>query len=69
MYSDKEVETGTISVGDAAKRLGIGRPLAYELARRRELPGARRLGSRIVVLRAVLERWLDEGVGESSGDP
>ncbi len=39
MDPNREIETGTISVGDAAKRLGIGRPLAYELARRGELPG------------------------------
>ena len=41
--------TDTISVEEAAKRLGIGRTLAYSLAARGELPGALRLGRRFVV--------------------
>lgn len=48
----------TVTVAEAAKLLGIGRSLAYELARRGELPGALRLGGRIVVSRAALERFL-----------
>jgi len=41
--------TDTMSVEEAARRLGIGRTLAYELAQRGELPGALRLGRRFVV--------------------
>lgn len=41
--------TDTISVEEAARRLGIGRTLAYELAARSQLPGALRLGRRYVV--------------------
>jgi len=41
--------TDTMSVEEAARRLGIGRTLAYELAQRGELPGAIRLGRRFVV--------------------
>ncbi len=48
----------TLTVEQAAAQLGIGRSLAYELARRGELPGALRLGGRIVVSRAALERFL-----------
>jgi excisionase family DNA binding protein len=48
----------TLTVAEAARLLGIGRSLAYELARRGELPGALRLGGRIVVSRAALERFL-----------
>lgn len=48
----------TLTVEEAAKLLGIGRSLAYELARRGELPGALRLGGRIIVSRAALERFL-----------
>ena len=54
----------TITVEAAARRLGIGRQLAYELARRGELPGARRLGPRrIVVSRKALENFLERDGG------
>ena len=50
----------TISVEIAAKRLGIGRQLAYELARTGKLPGVVRLGrKRLVVSLAGLERALN----------
>ena len=48
----------TLKVEEAAKLLGISRAAAYNLAARNELPGARRLGRRYVVLRSVLERYL-----------
>ena len=56
----------TISVESAARRLGIGRALAYELARSGELPGVVRLGKkRLVVSVAALERML----GAAPADP
>ena len=55
------VETATVSVSHAAELLGIGRNLAYELARRGELPGALRLGRRIVVSRKGLDAFLEGG--------
>ena len=63
--SDREITPATISVTSAAKLLGIGRQTAYELARRGELPGALRLGNRIVVSRYGLIRFL-EGRGHES---
>ena len=48
----------TMSVEEAAAALGIGRTTAYELARRGELPGALRLGRRLVVSRTALDRLL-----------
>ena len=48
----------TMSVDEAAVRLGIGRNSAYEAAKRGELPTIK-VGKRILVLRAVLERMLD----------
>lgn len=57
-------ERPTLSVEDAAKALGIGRNLAYALARKGELPGVLRLGARYVVRRAVLEGVLR---GEDAG--
>lgn len=54
-------EKTTMSVEDAASTLGIGRSLAYDLARRGELPGVLRLGSkRLRVSRAALERYLQQ---------
>jgi excisionase family DNA binding protein len=56
---DGEIRPATISVTSAAKLLGIGRQTAYELARRGQLPGALRLGHRIVVSRLALTRFLE----------
>ena len=50
----------TISVEEAARLLGIGRGLAYELARTGELP-VLRLGRRLVVPRARLETMINGG--------
>jgi excisionase family DNA binding protein len=48
----------TISVEQAGTMLGIGRGLAYELAKRGELPGVLRLGHRYVVSRQRIEQVL-----------
>jgi excisionase family DNA binding protein len=53
------VETATVKVEEAAKILGIGRQTAYGLAREGRLPGARRLGGRVVVSRVALFRFLN----------
>ena len=53
------VEPATLKVEEAAKRLGIGRQTAYQLAREGKLPGALRLGGRIVVSKRLLESFLD----------
>jgi excisionase family DNA binding protein len=50
-------EPRTVTVEQAAKELGIGRSLAYELARSGELP-ALRLGHRFVVPRERLDQML-----------
>jgi len=48
----------TFTVDEVAERLGIGRNAAYDAIRRGELP-ALRIGRRIVVPRAALDRMLD----------
>jgi excisionase family DNA binding protein len=53
-----EIRPKTISVEDAARELGIGRQLAYQLARSGELPGVMRLGHRYVVSRQRLDKAL-----------
>lgn len=47
----------TLTVEEAAEVLGIGRTLAFEMARRGELPTLR-LGRRLVVPRLALMRML-----------
>ena len=51
-----------LSVEEAAELLGISRSLAYELAARGEIP-VLRLGRRIVIPRAGLERLLNGADG------
>jgi len=52
-------ECKTLKIPEAARLLGISRATAYALAARGELPGARRIGRRIVVLKSVLEKFLE----------
>lgn len=49
----------TVSIEEARQLLGIGRTLAYAAARRGELP-ALRIGRRVVVPVAAIERLLGE---------
>ena len=49
----------TYSVPEAARLLGISRSAAFEAARRGDLPGAIKIGHRVVVSRSVLERVLN----------
>ena len=58
-----QTKPATMKVGDAAKMLGIGRQTAYDLAAQGKLPGAIRLGRRIVVSRKILEDVLAGRVG------
>lgn len=65
-------QPATITVAEAAKLLGIGRQTAYDLVSQGKLPGALRLGRRIVVSKRALERFLEspnetDGNGASNG--
>ena len=59
METEQNISVQTLNVETAAKMLGIGRQTAYDLAFKGELPGALRLGRRIVVSRRILEAFLD----------
>ena len=48
-----------MGVREAARLLGIGRDSAYALIREGRLPAVR-IGRRILVPRAALERWVEE---------
>ena len=60
-------QPATMNVETAAKLLGIGRQTAYTLANQGKLPGALRLGRRIVVSRKVLEDFLAGKAGREWG--
>ena len=66
-----KAERLTLSVAEAGAMLGISRNLAYELARRGELPGTIKLGQkRLVVSRIIIVRLLqgeDTQKGEGNG--
>ena len=51
------------SIPELAVEYGVSEALLYNLANEGKLPGARRLGKRIVVHRETFERWLSEGQG------
>jgi predicted DNA-binding transcriptional regulator AlpA len=68
-----EVERPLLSIQELVRMLpgADGRPLsrqrAYALVKSGAIPGALRLGRRVVVRRAVLERWLsgENGAGDA----
>jgi len=58
----QNTERQTLTIMEAARMLGIGRQTAYELARRGELPGVRRLGKRFIISKSELEAYLQGSV-------
>ena len=56
-----------LSVPEAAKLLGIGKNLAYEAVQRGEIPSIK-VGRRLLVPRAALERMLTEANGRARTD-
>jgi excisionase family DNA binding protein len=61
------MEQLTLTVEEAARALGINRNSAYEAARNGELPSIK-IGRRILVPRAALERML-ESAGQKPREP
>ena len=62
---DVDSDRLAMSVEEASRALGISKSLGYELVATGKLPSVR-LGRRIVVPRAALERFLDGGELEPS---
>jgi excisionase family DNA binding protein len=54
----------TFTADEVAARLGISRSAVYDCIARGEIP-AKRLGRRVVVVRAALDAFLAEGYGAS----
>jgi excisionase family DNA binding protein len=51
------------SIPELSAEFGVSETVLYNLANSGRLPGARRLGKRIVVHREAFERWMQEGRG------
>ena len=60
MKKDLGVKRATLSVMEVANIMGVSKNVAYEAARRGEIPSIR-LGGRILVPRAALEQLLETG--------
>jgi excisionase family DNA binding protein len=52
-----------MSIQEAAAEAGVSESTLYALANRNKLPGARRVGKRIVIHRLTFEEWLRTGQG------
>ena len=52
-----------MSIAEAATEAGVSESTLYALANQGRLPGARRVGKRIVIHRGVFEEWLRSGQG------
>ena len=53
-----------MSIAEGAEMVGVSPATLYGLANKGELPGARRLGKRIVIHSETFMQWLREGVGQ-----
>ena len=53
-----------MSILEAATEAQVSTATLYNLANRGKLPGARRIGKRIVIHRETFFRWLADGLGE-----
>jgi len=52
-----------MSISEAAIEAGVSESTLYSLANQGKLPGARRIGKRIVIHRETFEQWLKDGIG------
>lgn len=53
-----------MSIAEAAAEAGVSESTLYSLANQGKLPGARRIGKRIIIHRDTFLSWLAEGMGE-----
>ena len=53
-----------ISILEAADEARVSPATLYSLANQGKLPGARRIGKRIIIHRETFFRWLADGMGE-----
>ena len=62
MERTKTTEKVALTVSETAAALGVSRPTVYKLLRRADFPGFR-VGSRQLVSRVGLERWVAAQAG------
>lgn len=53
-----------MSISEAATQAGVSTATLYTLANQGKLPGARRIGKRIVLHRETFSTWLRDGMGQ-----
>ena len=53
-----------MSIAEAATQASVSESTLYSLANQGKLPGARRIGKRIIIHRETFLRWLADGMGE-----
>jgi len=51
----------TVTIPAAGKLIGLSRGASYEAAKRGDMPGVLRIGRRLMVSKAALQRALDNG--------
>ena len=52
-----------MSIAEAAAQAGVSTATLYSLANQGQLPGARRIGKRIIIHRHTFAEWLKAGTG------
>ena len=57
-----------VSIPELAAEYQVSESTLYSLANQGRLPGARRLGKRIVIHRQTWEEWLKTGMGDDLAD-
>ena len=57
-------EPVAMSISEASHQAGVSRATLYALANRGQLPGCRRIGTRLIIHRKMFEDWLKAGSGE-----
>lgn len=60
---EQQIERRTMSAADVATYLGLHKDTVYELVKAKEIPHLK-IGHRIFFLQEVIERWLEERMGE-----
>jgi len=58
-------DTMTMTVAEMAKSIPVSRTTAYEMAHRKDFYPAVFIGGKILINRAKLQQWLDEGGDKS----
>ena len=59
-----EAKPTGMAVSEAASEYGVSEATLYAAVHRGELPGARRIGKRIIIQRQIFEEWMRSGHGD-----